>query len=100
MWVFSSLKILSISLRHGPNVPAETASKWLEFLLQMHDLTADAAFAITLLASRTDDHRRDIDEKLRRQAVSFLHANGAAADWIPMVTQYRPPSRADARHDP
>jgi hypothetical protein len=98
-WLWSLGRFGSRVPLYGPlafAVPAETTSQWLEFLLQMHDLTADALFAITLLASRTDDHQRDIDEKLRRQAISCLHANGAAVDWIQMVTQYRPPSRADA----
>jgi hypothetical protein len=98
-WLWSLGRFGSRVPLYGPVacvIPVETASQWLEFLLQMHDLTADAAFAITLLASRTDDHHRDIDEKLRRQAVSCLRANGAAEDWIQMVTQYRPPSRADA----
>src|ERR671930_617811 len=72
------------------------ASEWLEFLLQMDELTADAAFAITLLAARTDDPERDIDDKLRRRAISSLNIIGAAAEWIQMVKEYHAPSRGDA----
>jgi hypothetical protein len=77
-------------------VPAQTASEWIEFLLQMDDLTSDAAFAVTLLAAHAGDPQRDVGDKLRRQAISFLTANGAAAEWIEMVKQYRAPNRGDA----
>lgn len=98
-WFWSLARLGARIPLYGPLsciVSAAIASEWLELLLQMEGLTADAGFAITLLASRTDDSKRDIDEKLRRQAVSWLNTNGAAAEWIQMVKQYRAPSRGDA----
>ncbi|HYY68841.1 MAG TPA: Hsp70 family protein, partial [Terriglobales bacterium] len=72
-WLWSLARFGARIPLYGPLncvVSAAMASEWLEFLLQMDELTADAAFAITLLAARTDDPERDIDDKLRRRVIS------------------------------
>jgi hypothetical protein len=52
--------------------------------------------AIVLIARRTDDRSRDIDEAIREQAISRLMALGIAEETIRLVSRYVPPGRADA----
>jgi hypothetical protein len=83
---------------YGPQhsvVAAEIAGDWLKVLLDVSKF-ATIAPAIALLARRTDDRSRDIDEAIRDQAVSRLMALGIAEDTISLLSNYVPPERADA----
>ena len=66
-------------------VPVESASAWIESLLQ-HD-TADAMiqFAIVNLARRTGDRFRDLDEPLRRRVLDWLTGRDANQHAITLV---------------
>jgi molecular chaperone DnaK (HSP70) len=77
-------------------VAAETAGEWLKALLDLPSFSAATLSAIVLLARRTDDRLRDVNEPLREQAVVRLTTLGAAEDMIQLLSRYVPPERADA----
>ena len=77
-------------------VAAETAGEWLKALLDLPLFTAATQSAIVLLARRTDDRSRDVDDALREQAIARLTILGAADDTIQLLSKYVPPERADA----
>ena len=77
-------------------VEAETAGVWLKVLLDLPLFTAATQSAIVLLAGRTDDHSRDVDDALRAQAIARLITLGAADDTIRLLSKYVTPERADA----
>ena len=77
-------------------VAAETAGEWLKTLLDLPLFTATTQSAIVLLARRTDDRSRDVDDALRQQAIARLIALGAADDTIQLLSKNVPPERADA----
>ena len=83
---------------YGPQhcvVAAEIAGAWVEAILDF-SMFAPIVSAIALLARRTDDRSRDIDEAIRDQAISRLMTLGIGEDTIPAVSKYIPPQRADA----
>ena len=75
---------------------AEIAKEWLKALLGLSTITAVTASAIALIARRTDDRSRDIDESIRDRAISRLMALGIATETIALLSKYVPPERADA----
>ncbi len=77
-------------------VAAETAGEWLKALLDLPLFTAATQSAIVLLARRTEDPSRDVDDALREQAIARLTIIGAADDTIQLLSKYVPPERADA----
>ncbi len=77
-------------------VAAETAGEWLKILLDLPLLTAAAQSAIGMLARRTGDRSRDVDDALRDQAIARLMTLSAAEDTIQLLSNYLPPQRADA----
>jgi hypothetical protein len=77
-------------------VAAKTAGEWLKVLLDLPLFTAATQSAIVLLARRTEDGSRDIDDALREQAIARLTNLGAADDTIQLLSKYVPPGRADA----
>jgi hypothetical protein len=77
-------------------VPAEIAGEWLKALLDLSTFTAATGSAIELIARRTNDRTRDIDEGIREQAISRLLALGVAEGTIQLLSQYVPPERAEA----
>ena len=77
-------------------VAAETAGEWLKALLELPLFTAATQSAIVLLARRTEDRSRDLDDALREQAIARLITLGAADDAIRLLSKYVPPERADA----
>jgi hypothetical protein len=84
---------------YGPRhsvVAAEIASEWLKVLLELSSSSDAVASAIALIAGRTDDRSRDLDEAIRDQAISRLMALGIAEDTIQLLSKYVPPERADA----
>jgi hypothetical protein len=76
-------------------VAAETAGAWLKALLDLPFTTATQS-AIVLLARRTDDPFRDVDDGVREQAIAQLITVGADDDTIQVLSKYVPPGRADA----
>jgi hypothetical protein len=96
-WVLGRLgaRIPLYGPRHSV-VAAEIAGEWLKALLELSYSSATVASAIALIARRTDDRSRDIDEAIRDQAMSRLMALGFAEDIIPLLSNYVTPERADA----
>jgi molecular chaperone DnaK (HSP70) len=84
---------------YGPlhsTVTSEVAGKWLKELLELPAFTTATASSILLIARRTDDRSRDIDDAAREQAISRLQAFEAAQDIIPFLAKYIPPEHSDA----
>jgi DNA-K related protein len=77
-------------------VEPEIASEWLKALLDLSTVTAVTNSTMVLIARRTDDRSRDIDEAIREQAISRFMALGIAEETIRLVSRYVPPERADA----
>jgi molecular chaperone DnaK (HSP70) len=77
-------------------VATEKAGEWLKALLDLPFFTQATQAAIALLARRTDDRSRDIDDALREQASTRLMTLGAADETIRILSKYVPPERADA----
>jgi len=69
-------------------VPVATVSEWLTAVLKQNwKKKPDAALAGVLLAQRTDDRGRDIDEALRAKVIQQLQASKAPALWLRMVAE-------------
>jgi hypothetical protein len=76
-------------------VAAEVAGEWLEALLDF-STSATIVSSIALIARRTDDRSRDIDEAIRDQAISRLVGLGIGEETILLLSKYVPPEQADA----
>jgi hypothetical protein len=99
IWLWSLGRLGARIPLYGPLhsvVAAEIAGEWLKALLDSSKFTAVTASAIVLLARRTDDRSRDIDDAIREQAISRLMALGIAEETIQLLSKYVPPERADA----
>ena len=68
-------------------VPAEVGSRWLETLLGSCENDAADHLAIMLLARRTGDRYRDVDESLRREVLEQLRAHQAAEHVVRLVAE-------------
>jgi hypothetical protein len=79
-------------------VEPEIAGEWLKGLLDLPELTTVTGYAIALIARRTEDRSRDIDEGLREQAVSSLMALRVAEETVEQVAKCVPPDGTDAVH--
>ena len=77
-------------------VEPEIATEWLKALLGLSTLTAVTDSTIMLIARRTEDRSRDVDEAIREQVISRFMALGIAEENIRLVSRYVPPERADA----
>jgi hypothetical protein len=77
-------------------VEPKIAGEWLKVLLNLSTFTAVTGSAIVLIARRTDDPSRDIDEAIREQAISRLTALGTAEETVQLLAKYVPPERSDA----
>ena len=77
-------------------VPAEIAAEWLSALLDLFTFTAATGSAIVLIARRTDDRSRDVDEAIREQSISRLIARGISEETVQVLSKCIPPERADA----
>jgi hypothetical protein len=99
IWLWSLGRLGARIPLYGPLhsvVAAEIAGEWLKALLDLSPFTAVTASAVVLIARRTDDRTRDIDEAIREQAISRLMALGTAEETIQLLSTYVPPERADA----
>jgi hypothetical protein len=77
-------------------VAAETVGTWLKVLLDLPLFTAAAQSAILLLARRTGEPSRDIDDALREKAITCLMTQGVTDDTIRLLSTYVPPEPEDA----
>ena len=78
------------------------AERWIEALLQLKELTADAASAIAQIGARTDDPARDVSESIAAAAAARLLAAGwesAAEKLTAVVATTTARSRARVRRD-
>ena len=99
IWLWSLGRLGARIPLYGPLhsvVAAEIAGEWLKALLDLSPFTAVTGSAVVLIARRTDDRSRDIDEAIREQAISRLMALGTAEETIQLLSKYVPPERADA----
>ncbi len=99
IWLWSLGRLGARIPLYGPRhavVAPEVAGEWLKAVLDLSTFTAATASAIVLLARRTDDRRRDIDDAIREQAISRLMAIGITEETIQLLSKYVPPEPADA----
>src|ERR1700676_2914843 len=99
IWLWSLGRLGARIPLYGPLhsvVAAEIAGEWLKTLLELSTFTAVTASAIVLIARRIDDRSREIDEPIRKQAISRLLALGSAEETIQLLSKYVPPERVDA----
>ena len=99
IWLWSLGRLGARIPLYGPLhsvVAAEIAGEWLKALLNLSTFTTVTGSAILLIARRTDDRSRDIDEAIREQAISRLTALGTDEKTIHLLSKYVPPERADA----
>ncbi len=74
-------------------VSAAVAERWLERLLTLKEITPDAAAAIALIGSRTDDPVRDLSAALLERAARRLEDSGfsdAARTLLDPASAHRP----------
>jgi molecular chaperone DnaK (HSP70) len=99
IWLWSLGRMGARIPLYGPLhsvVEPEIAGEWLKALLDLPTLTTVTGSAIALIARRTDDRSRDIDETLREQAISSLMALRIGEETVQLVAKCVPPERADA----
>jgi len=99
IWLWSLGRMGARIPLYGPLhsvVEPEIAGEWLKALLDLPKLTTITGYAIALIARRTDDRSRDIDEVLREQAISSLMPLRIAEETVQLVAKCVPPERADA----
>ena len=99
IWLWSLGRLGARIPLYGPLhsvVAAEAAGEWLKALLNLPTFTTVTGSAILMIARRTDDRSRDIDEAIREQAISRLTALGTGEETIHLLSKYIPPERADA----
>jgi len=81
--------------RHSVVAP-EIVAEWLQALLDLSTLTTATASIIAMIARRTDDRSRDIDQAVLEQAISRLTGLEVAEETIALLSKYVPPQLADA----
>jgi len=77
-------------------VTPQIAGEWLKTLLDLPAFTAATASAIALIARRTDDRSRDIDDAVRERTISRLMTLGIDEEIIRLLSKYVQTDRADA----
>ena len=77
-------------------VAPQIAGEWLKALLDLPAFTAATASAIALIARRTDDRSRDIDDAVRERTISRLMTLGIDEEIIQLLSKYVQTDRADA----
>jgi molecular chaperone DnaK (HSP70) len=99
IWLWSLGRLGARIPLYGPLhsvVEPEIAGQWLKALLDFSTLTAVTDSTIVLIARRTDDHSRDIDEVICKQVIARFLTLGITEETVQLVSKYVPPERADA----
>jgi molecular chaperone DnaK (HSP70) len=99
IWLWSLGRLGARIPLYGPLhsvVEPEIAGQWLKALLDFSTLTAVTDSTIVLIARRTDDHSRDIDEVICKQVIARFLTLGITEETVQLVSKYVPPGRADA----
>jgi molecular chaperone DnaK (HSP70) len=99
IWLWSLGRLGARIPLYGPRhsvVTAEIAGEWLKVLLNLATFTAVTASAIVLIARRTEDRSRDIDDGIREQAISRLMSLGIDEETVQLLSKYVPPEQSDA----
>jgi len=79
-------------------IPKEIAENWLDRALKVDwRVVETAAFAAMLLARKTGDRDRDINEALRARVAERLRSAGASPAWMQMVEEVSELGEADER---
>lgn len=77
-------------------VSAETAEAWIALLLSVDARQHDtAAFALALLARKTGDRVRDVDDAVRAKVLAHFETLGAPEAWRQLVSEIVQLSAAD-----
>jgi hypothetical protein len=80
----------------GCVVPAETASEWIEALLELRELTHETASTILQLGRKVEDRARDIGPDAVRSAVAKLKSAKVSDDaMLRALQEFVAPTRAD-----
>ncbi len=99
IWLWSLARLGSriplYGSRHSVVVPA-IAGEWLKALLDLSTFTAAMSSAIAVIARRTDDRSRDIEDAIREQVVSWMTTRGVAEETVRAVSEYVSPTAVDA----
>ena len=99
IWLWSLGRLGARIPLYGPLhsvVPPEIAGRWLNALVDLFTFTVATDSAVMLIARRTDDRSRDVDEAIREQAISRLIAHGISEETVQVLSKCIPPERADA----
>jgi hypothetical protein len=73
---------------YGPlnrGVPIDAASRWLGVLMGVRVPDETDKLAVLQLARRTGDRYRDLDERLRREAIDWLDSHQAPTHFAELV---------------
>jgi hypothetical protein len=99
IWLWSLGRLGSRIPLYGPLhsvVAPEIAGEWLKALLDLSTFNDVTSSIVVLIARRTGDRSRDIDDAVREQAISRLMALGVGQKTMQLLSEYVPPERADA----
>lgn len=77
-------------------VPASAAERWMERLLDLKEITDDAAAAVVQLGALTGDHARDVSADLRQRAAQALSSAGVSSEALAPLQVVVPVSRSAA----
>lgn len=77
-------------------VPASAAERWMERLLDLKEITDDAAAAVVQLGALTGDHARDVSADLRQRAAQALSSAGVSSEALAPLQVVVPASRSAA----
>jgi molecular chaperone DnaK (HSP70) len=98
IWLWSLGRLGSRIPLYGPLhsvVAPEIAGEWLKALLDLSTFNDVTSSTVVLIARRTGDRSRDIDDAIREQAISRLLALGFGQETIQLLSEYVPPEWAD-----
>jgi molecular chaperone DnaK (HSP70) len=96
-WLWSIGRLGARSPLYGPLntvVPAAAAERWIDRLLSLKEITADAADAIAQIGARTGDPACDVSPEIVERAVARLAASHSAA--VEQLQHVRPAAWRDA----
>ncbi len=98
IWLWSLGRLGSRIPLYGPLhsvVAPEIAGEWLKALLDLSTFNDVTSSTVVLIARRTGDRSRDIDDAIREQTISRLRALGVGQKTIQLLSEYVPPEPAD-----